>query len=65
MDYLQGAPDSYHARKEIARRAVRRSEFEQNPRWADAALNGLIDRKLIETDGSGGCRLTSKDKYRK
>jgi hypothetical protein len=64
LEYLKGSPDSYYGRKEIARRAVRRSEFEENPRWAEAALNALVDQDVLETNDSGAFRIKSKDKYR-
>jgi hypothetical protein len=63
LDFLKGSPDSYYARKEIARKAIRRSEFEENPRWAEAPLNSLLDRELIEMNDSGYYRLKTSDKY--
>ena len=41
VSFLQGSPDAFMARKEIARKAVKRSVFEEDPHWADAALASL------------------------
>ena len=50
IDFLKQCPDNFFGRKEIARKAVRRSEFEENPHWADVPLAALADQKLIEID---------------
>ncbi|MSU58788.1 MAG: hypothetical protein EXS35_11580 [Pedosphaera sp.] len=64
LEYLKGSPDSYYGRKEIARRAIRRTEYEENPRWAEAALTSLVDREVLETNDSGAFRVKTKEKYR-
>ena len=53
MSFLQGIPDSYVARREIARKALKRTVFEENPHWADAPLTALVDQGLVEQDESG------------
>lgn len=62
LDYIKGSPDSYYGRKEIARKAVRRPEFEENPRWADAPLISLVDHDIIEMNDSGCYRVKTNDK---
>ena len=57
VQFMQQSPDQGYARMEIARKAVRRKEFEENPRWADAPLTALVDRKVIVLDKSGAFRL--------
>ncbi|HTL58409.1 MAG TPA: hypothetical protein VL361_22165 [Candidatus Limnocylindrales bacterium] len=57
LSFLQSSPESFFARKEIARRAVRRQEYEENPHWADAALGGLVLKELIEQNQSGQYRF--------
>ena len=57
LSFLQSSPESFFARKEIARRAVRRQEYEENPHWADAALAGLVLKELIEQNQSGQYRF--------
>ena len=57
LSFLQSSPESFFARKEIARRAVRRQEYEENPHWADAALAGLVLKDLIEQNQSGQYRF--------
>ena len=53
LGFLQANPESAFGRKEIARKASRRATYEENPRWADAPLNALVDKKLIELNDSG------------
>ena len=57
LNFLQSSPETFFARKEIARRAVRRQEYEENPHWADAALAGLLLKSVIEQNDSGLYRL--------
>ena len=53
IDFLKQSPDNFFARKEIARKAVHRSEYEENPHWANAPLSALVGQNLVETDSSG------------
>jgi hypothetical protein len=53
MTLLRGSPSVYLARREIARKALKRSVFEENPHWADAPLVSLVDQSLVEQDESG------------
>jgi hypothetical protein len=62
FNYLQSSPETYFARKEIARRAVRRQLFEENPHWGDAALAALLLKGLIEQNESGLYRLKKDQK---
>ena len=55
VDFLQQSPANGFGRMEIARKAVHRKDFEENPRWADAPLNALLDRKVIVQDVSDVC----------
>ena len=57
LNFLKGAPDSYLARREIARKALKRTVFEENPHWADAPLASLVDQKLVEQNDSGHYRI--------
>ena len=57
LGYLQNNPRSAFARREIARRAVKRLVYEQNPHWVDAPLAALVGRKLVEIDDGGNYRL--------
>jgi hypothetical protein len=58
--FLQGSPDAFMARKEIARKAVKRSVFEENPHWADAALASLLNQGILEQNESAQYRLTKE-----
>jgi len=57
MSFLNGIPDGYVARREIARKALKRTVFEENPHWADAPLSALVDQRLVEQDDSGHYRI--------
>ena len=51
--YLSGNPESAFSRREIARRAVKRVVFEENPRWVDEPLNALVARSVVEVNEDG------------
>ena len=53
LAFLEANPESAFGRKEIARKAHRRSTYEEDPRWADAPLNALEGMKLIDVTPSG------------
>ena len=57
VTYLATSPESFFARKEIARRAVRRQVYEENPRWADAPLTALVQQGFVEQNDQGLFRL--------
>jgi len=57
MNFLQGSPGDYLARREIARKALKREVFEENPHWADGPLASLVDRRLLEQNDSGHYRI--------
>ena len=53
VNFLKGCRDSFVARREIARKAQKRTIFEENPHWADAPLSSLVDQRVIEQNDSG------------
>ena len=57
MTFLRGSPDAYLARREIARKALKRALFEENPHWADAPLASLVDQDLVEQNESGHYKI--------
>ena len=57
MNFLKGGPDSYVSRREIARKALKRTVFEENPHWADAPLASLVDQRLVEQNESGHYKI--------
>ena len=61
MNLLRGSPEDYMARREIARKALKRTIFEENPHWADAPLGALVDQKLIEQNESGHYRVRKSE----
>ena len=57
VDFLKGRPETYTARREIARKALKRKIFEENPYWADAPLVSLVTHGLLEQNESGHYRI--------
>ncbi len=57
VNFLKGIPEEFVARREIARRAIKRSLFEEDPHWADAPLSSLLDQRIIEKNDSAQYRL--------
>lgn len=57
LNFLRANPQGYTARREIARKAMGRSPFEENPHWVDAPLSGLVDQQLLEQNESGHYRI--------
>ena len=64
LNFLRRSPDTLFARKEIARKAVKRTIYDENPHWADQALASLVAAKEIEVDNSGFYRIWKSDPYR-
>ncbi len=60
LQYLRACPDGLFTRKEISRKAVKRTEYDENPRWAEAPLASLIGQGLVEVDENGYYRLKKK-----
>ncbi len=61
VDFLQGNPEAFVARKEIARRAVRREDYEENPHWVDAPLTSLVSQGIVEQNDSAQYRLRKSE----
>ena len=57
LDFIRQSPESVFARKEIARKAIRRSEYEKDQHWADQPLAALVSQGLLETNDSGHYHL--------
>ena len=57
LGFLRQSPETFFSRKEISRRAIKRTDYEANPRWADAPLAALTDRGLIEVDNNSCFRF--------
>ena len=57
MNFLKGSPDTCVARREIARKALKRRVFEEDPHWVDAPLASLVYQRLVEQDANGHYRI--------
>lgn len=64
MTFLNSSPETYFARREIARRAVRRAIYEENQHWADAPLASLLMKGLIQQNESGQYRAKKDEELR-
>src|SRR5215831_12848528 len=64
VNFLRCCPDTWFGKKEIARRAVRRRVFEENPRWADEHLMELIAQGVVEENENGQVRLKEGERKR-
>ncbi len=53
LNYLLSSPEAWFGRREIARRAVKRSVYEENQHWADAPLAALVANKMVEVNDAG------------
>jgi hypothetical protein len=61
VNFLGRSPGSYFARREIARKAVKRQVYEENQHWADAPLVALVERGVIEQNTQGLYRVKQTD----
>ena len=57
LTFLGTSPETYFARREIARKAVRRQVYEENQHWADAAIASLLLKGMIQQNDGGQLRL--------
>jgi len=60
LQFLRAYPDSSFSRREISRKAVKRTIYEENPRWAEIPLASLLAQGLIEADDNGCYRIKKK-----
>ena len=61
LSFLRSSPESFFARKEIARRAVRRKVYDENQHWVDAPLALLLTEGFIEKSDAGVYRLRQEN----
>ena len=57
LEFLRGTPTEFVARREIARKAMSRQEFDENPHWADAPLVSLVAQEWLEQNENGHYRI--------
>lgn len=57
IDFLKGSPNEFVARREIARKAMNRQHFEENPHWADAPLSSLVNQEWLEQNENGHYKI--------
>jgi len=59
LTFLRENPEGRFARKEIARKSVKRTFYEEHPHWVDQPLAALVARKLVQIDDDGFYRIAS------
>jgi hypothetical protein len=64
ITFLNSSPETYFARREIARRAVRRQVYEENQHWVDAPLSALVMKGIVEKNDSGQYRARKDEVLR-
>jgi hypothetical protein len=62
LNFLQTSPETYFARKEIARKAAKRAVYEANQHWANIPLDALLAQGKIEQNNTGQYRIKA-DEY--
>ena len=60
INFLNGSPESWFGKKEIARRAVKRKVFDENPCWADGPIRDLIAQHVVEENKEGQVRILAR-----
>jgi hypothetical protein len=53
LNFLRDSRETCFGRREIARRAIRRSDYEEDPHWADAPLAALVAHGFVEINEGG------------
>ena len=59
LEFLKANPKTWFGRKEIAKKAVHRRIYEENPHWCAAALPSLVEKEIIEQNDSGHYRYAT------
>jgi hypothetical protein len=53
LNFLEETQETWFSRREIARKAINRRNYEKDPNWAAAAITSLSSRGLIEENAAG------------
>ena len=64
LQFLRSSPKNSFTRKEIARKAVHRSVFEQNQHWVNAPLHSLVAKGHVEVTENGFYRINQNEDSR-
>jgi hypothetical protein len=60
MNFLEETPDAWYSRREVARKAVKRKIFQEDPNWAAVAISSLLTQGLIEENVAGTIKFKKK-----
>ncbi|HZV34238.1 MAG TPA: hypothetical protein VFB72_06630 [Verrucomicrobiae bacterium] len=58
--FLKQYPDSFFTRKEIARQARHRDDYEANPHWAATPLGSLVMQGQVVQNDHGHYKLNTE-----
>ncbi|MFM2082485.1 MAG: hypothetical protein RL380_1176 [Verrucomicrobiota bacterium] len=61
IEYLKSSPETFFSRKEIAKRAVHRTVYEENPQWCVQPLHALVEKGQVEQGDGGHYRIKSNE----
>jgi hypothetical protein len=60
VEYLKQNAEAWFNRKEISRRARGKTEYEEDPHWANAPLASLVDQKIVLQNESGHYQINPR-----
>jgi len=60
LNFLGETPEAWYSRREIARKAINRRIYEEEPNWATGALASLLSRGLIEENAAGSLKIKNR-----
>ena len=60
LTFREESPETWFSRREVARKAVRREEYEENRNWATGAFSSLMARGLIEENEGGNIKFKKR-----
>lgn len=59
-NYLKQTPLLFISGRDIARRAAGKRRFREAPDWAKPALRRMVNKEILESDGTGSYRIKPK-----
>lgn len=60
LSFLGQTPETWYSRREIARKAINRRTYEEDPNWAMGAIASLLSRGLVEENVAGNLKFKKR-----
>jgi uncharacterized membrane protein len=60
LNFLGETPETWFSRREIARKAIHRRTYEEDPNWAVGAIASLSSRGLVEENAAGNFKFKKR-----